>query len=133
MPHINKNIVLVFLVIVLLWVLFRPYTVSAESFDASTSEFVPVGEQRYGLRGDPLRASSIDNWYISPNRQIMLSDSSGEMWQANGTPPSFGIKDCRKVACPHNGEYDKNDTCWKCGNDCPTKARLPDLWPHVPN
>ena len=130
MSRINKNIVLVFLIIVLLWVLLRPYT---ESFSSDTTEFVPVGEQRYGLRGDPLRASSIDNWYMSPNRQIMLSDSSGEMWQANGTPPSFGIKGCRKVNCPHNGEYDKNDTCWKCGNDCPTKTPLPELWPHVPN
>lgn len=129
MAKINKEIVLVFLIIVLLWFLIRPYY--HENFDATTSEFNPVGCTRYGLRGDKLRRSSIYNWYISPNRQIMLTDGNGEMWQANGTPPSFGINGCRKVKCPNNGEYDSMDTCWKCGNDCPVKMIIPDLQPHV--
>lgn len=129
MANFNKGIILVFLVIVLLWWIIRP--IGLESFSSDGYEFMPVGSDRYGLRGDKLRQSSIYNWYISPNRQIMLSDSSGEMWQANGTPPSYGMKDCRMVKCPDNGEYDGMDTCWKCGNDCPTKMIIPDLHPHV--
>jgi hypothetical protein len=130
MYRINKDFVLVFLIIVLLWCIFRSYK-QTEAFDGASSEFLPVGADRYGLRGDLLNRSSIDNWYASNNRQIMLNNGEGEMWQANGTPPSFGIKDCRKVKCPINGEYDHQDTCWKCGSDCQDKITIPDMHPHV--
>lgn len=140
MYKINGEIVLIILIIVLLvWLIYSRYHNKnaffnhAEKFSSQDGvEFMPVGSgDRYGLRGDKLRRSNIDNWYMLPNRQIMLSDSTGEMWQANGTPPSFGIKDCRIVTCPNNGEYDEMDTCWKCGNDCQPKMKIPDLTPHV--
>ena len=138
MAYLNKKIILIFLIIVLLvWIMYPTSThngsetfTSDEQYDVMPSlESLTSG--RYGLRGDKLRRSSIYNWYMSPDRQIMLNDSSGEMWQANGTPPSFGIKDCRVVKCPINGEYDNLDTCWKCGNDCQTKMIIPDMQPHV--
>lgn len=136
MPEFNRNVVIVFLVIVLLWLIIRSMYPSkgksTESFNADGTEFPPVGCPRYGLRGDKLRSSDIANWYIRPDRQIRLNHSSGEMWQANRTPTQDGIKGCYKVRCPINDEYDSLDTCWKCGSDCLQKMKIPDIHPHVP-
>lgn len=51
-----KLILLILLVGLLLWLMYKE--VSMESFDATTRAFVPVGEQRYGLRGDKLHPVS---------------------------------------------------------------------------
>lgn len=129
MIKINKEVVVIFLIVVLaLWVMWPFF----EGFDASGSEFVPVGADRYGLRGEPLRRSSIEKYFIRPDRRIRLSQSGGEMWEGNNDPASEGMKDCKKVPCPANG-YDNIDTCYKCGNPCPDKFVVPYIHPHVPN
>ena len=126
----NNDLLLVFLIIILVWFFFKSRT---EKFDASTLAFVPVGYDRYGLRGDLLRRSSIDNIYISPNRHIALHAGGGQMWESNTPPPQDGMIGCKKTGCPTNtNEYDQRDTCWSC----PTQYRpkpIPDIHPHVPN
>ncbi len=126
---LNKDIVFVFLIIVLLWWIIKP--VSEVAFNPGTYEFVPIGSERYGLRGDKLKRSDISNLYMSPERNIRLSHSTGEMWESEYTPESEGIAGCRKVQCPtnHNG-YDSLDTCWKCGNECPQRTKIPYIHPH---
>ncbi len=71
-----------------------------EGFDKSGREFVPVGAKRYGLRGDLLKQIDIKKFYGSPDRQILLSDSGGEIWDSSYTPAQQGIKKCKKVKCP---------------------------------
>ena len=126
----NKETIIVIIVIILvLWVLYPLF----EGFDASGREFVPIGCQRYGLRGEPLRTSDIANTFIRPDRQIRLSNTDGEMWESNYPPSAEGIKNCRKVKCPQNDGYDNLDTCWKCGKNCLEPIKIPDIWPHVKN
>jgi hypothetical protein len=134
MVNISKEVVLIFLVIVLaLWV-FYPLYDGYEGFDCKGREFVPVGQPRYGLRGEPLLRSCIDKYYIRPDRQIRLSQSNNLMWESDYTPGMEGIKDCRRVSCPTNtNEFDAEDVCWKCGSSCPEKMKIPDIQPHVPN
>jgi len=133
MNQINKEVILIILVVILLvWLVFPMVFPGSELFDVTTSEFVPVGYPRYGLRGEPLRRSSILKYFIRPDRNVRLSHSTGEMWVSNKSPTDEGIKDCRQVPCPlyHDG-YDKLDTCWKCGSECRQKMKIPDIWPHV--
>jgi len=128
MIKINKEVVVIFLLIILvIWVVYPFF----ETFDVTGTEFVAEGGDRYGLRGDLLRRSDIARTFIRPDRNVMLSHSSGEMWESNNTPAQDGLKDCRKVPCPDNDGYDNLDTCWKCGNECRPKMEMPDLWPHV--
>ena len=127
--NINKEIVAIFLLIILaIWVIYP----LMEGFDSTTTEFVPVGSERYGLRGDLLRRSNIEKYFIRPDRRIRLSHSGGEMWESNNDPMTEGIKGCKAVPCPANG-YDNIDTCYQCGNSCPEKMIIPDIHPHVPN
>lgn len=130
MIKINKEVVALFLLVILaIWVIYPFF----ENFDVTTSEFVPEGADRYGLRGDLLRRSSIKKYFIRPDRNIRLSHSDGEMWESNNPPALEGNKDCVKVACPSNDGYDNLDTCWKCGSQCREKMRIPDIWPHTKN
>jgi len=130
----HKQLIIIFLIASLIVLLLQPYT---ERFDATGMEFLPVGEQRYGLRGDKIMSRDIAGNYISPKRQIRLSQSSGMMYESNTDPITEGMKGCRKLACPSGPRdttgYDHLDTCWQCGSDCPTKLRVPDIWPHVKN
>ena len=125
---VNKETIAIVLVILLIIWLIYPFF---ETFDVTGMEFMPVGTDRYGLRGDLLRRSSIEKYFIRPDRNIRLSQSSGEMWESNNPPALEGIKECKKVPCPANDGYDNLDTCWKCGNECREKMRIPDIWPHV--
>lgn len=130
MQKINKGVVVVFLIAVLaLWVLYPLF----ENFDANGSEFVPIGHERYGLRGDLLRRSDIRKNFIRPDRQIRLSHSNGEMWESNYSPENENIHGCQKVDCPMPNGYDNMDTCWKCeGHDrCPKPMAIPDIGLHV--
>ncbi len=47
-----RLILLILLVGLLLWLMYKEVTM--ETFDATMKAFVPVGYQRYGLRGDKL-------------------------------------------------------------------------------
>jgi hypothetical protein len=125
----EKEYIIGFIILLVVIWIFYPYF---ERFDATGTEFVPVGGDRYGLRGELLRRSSIENWYIRPDRRIRLSHSGGEMWESNYDPSVQGIKDCHKVPCPSNG-FDSMDVCWKCGDSCPKKMVIPDVHPHSKN
>ena len=114
MDKSNKEIiVIVLLIVIALWGIY-PLLEKFEGFNSDVTEFVPVGEQRYGLRGEPLRRSSIDNYFRNDNRQITLSQAGGEMWESNRDPTVQGFSDCVNVKCPGN-KYDDKDTCWQCG------------------
>jgi len=128
MDKINKEMVIIFFVIILaIWVVY-PFM---EGFNASTNEFVPVGDVRYGLRGDKLRRVPISKYFIGPNRNIRLSQSNGMMWEADASPEEQGIPDCHKTQCPTNtNEFDSMDTCWKCGSGQQPKMAIPDIHSH---
>lgn len=126
MERINKELIIIIaLVVFALWVLYPFF----ENFDATTSEFVPYGADRYGLRGNLLHRRSIKDFYIRPDRRVRLSLSGGDMWESNYSPSEVGIKDCRQVKCPEQG-YDNIDVCFQCGSNCPNKMRIPDIPPH---
>lgn len=115
--EINRNTVLItILVLIALWLILPMIWTSPESFDSSTSVFVPEGCPRWGLRGEPLRRSCISKYFIRPDRHIMLNNSGGQMWVSNKSPGQEGMSDCRNVKCPPYNGYDQEDHCWKCGN-----------------
>lgn len=55
---VNKNFVIIGLVASLMYYFIGN---GVESFDKTTSEFIPVGEPRYGLRGDLIRVRPVDD------------------------------------------------------------------------
>lgn len=104
---------IIFLILVILiWIIFSK---KIEFFDRHTREFVPVGYTRFGLRGDLLKKSLLDKYYIRPNRHIRLSQSGSMMRENNCPPKDKYMEECQKVPCPDVDEYDDLDTCWKCG------------------
>src|SRR3990172_10896698 len=105
----NNIVIAIIVIILVVWVIY-PYF---EGFHAAEYALSPLGHPQYGLRGDRLRTSSIDNFYISPQREIRLSQSNGEMWESDYSPMEQGMQGCYKVECPSIG-YDEQDTCWKC-------------------
>lgn len=128
--ELNRNTVLIILVVlVVLWIAV-PYLMGMESFDSSGSIFVPEGCPRWGLRGEPLRRSCISKYFIRPDRHIMLSNSGGQMWVSNKPPGQEGMSDCRKVNCPPYDGYDQEDTCWKCGDYKGPKIPTPNTCPN---
>lgn len=124
----NKELIVLFLAIALIWYLM---TRKSEAFDETGSEFVPVGQERYGIRGDLLSRSSIANNYLSPNRNIVLNPSTGQMYTSNNPPTMQGHPNCKQTKCPSNlNDYDATDTCHTCGTGCPTLMKIPDIHPH---
>lgn len=128
----QRTLIIVFVALFAIWILW-PSSEGFEFFDAGGNEFLPVGSVRYGLRGEPLRTSSIAKYYISPRRQIRLSQTMNPMYEANLPPAQMGEKGCQKVDCPKCGAYDKTDTCWTCANFPAKPMTIPDMAPHVPN
>ena len=112
--------ILLFFLIVVLWFMIRPSRGQEDPFDPTVTEFVPVGDLRHDLRGFPLKQYSIDRQYMSPNRQILLTQNDGEMWRSDVPPGEQGLRGCEKVSCPAFGDaYDSRDTCWKCQEPTP--------------
>lgn len=127
----NNNLVLILLGIVLLWVFMESRESNSENFNQDANEFVPVGSERHGLRGDMLRRSNIGRLYRNPNRQIRLSASGGDMYHSDRTPKQEGINGCKKVNCPCNtNEFDKQDTCWQCGSTGYDPQKIPAMHSH---
>ena len=61
--YINITL-LIILVAILIYTLFQSNIKFNEQFDANMTEFIPLGEQRYDLRGFPLYNRPIyDCWY----------------------------------------------------------------------
>ena len=128
--EVRREFLIVFLIVVFLWWIMN----RSEGFGSDTNEFIPVGHERYGLRGDRLRRSDISRLYLNPNRHMRLNPTSGLMYKSNKTPCEEGHAGCSKVNCPCNtNEYDKLDTCWNCGNADYEKMVIPPIHPHVPN
>ena len=126
----QQTLIIVLAVIFVLWFLWPTNEGFYEYFDVTGSEFSPVGSIRYGLRGEPLHTSNIAKYYISPRRQIRLSQTRNEMYESNIPPPMQGEKGCNKVQCGKIG-FDQQDTCWTCNNFPEKKMQMPDIWPHV--
>lgn len=127
----KNEMLLVFLAVLLIWFIMKS---QREGFDPTSSEFVPVGSDRYGLRGDRLRSSDIARIYLNPNRNIRLHHSSGLMYPSNATPCQEGIGGCNKVDCPcGRGAYDSTDTCFQCTDAGFVPQQIPPIHPHVPN
>lgn len=131
----NELLVTAFLVVLFLWWVMRPE--NKEGFDSKTVEFVPVCAKRYGLRGDPLRTSSIDKNYIRPDRHVRIHHGGDMMYVSNNKPSAEGKPFCKKVKCPiYTGSftdpYDESDTCWKCDTACRGPTEIPDIHSHVP-
>jgi hypothetical protein len=132
--NINKDIISVVLVIIFLWLIVRILTSNSEGFDAKSVEFVPVGHDRYGIRGDYLRSSDIAKNYIGTNRHLAVHPTGNIMWESDLPPHKEGIPKCQQVPCPQNqNDADYLDTCWKCGSAHPGPLKIPDIHPHVPN
>jgi hypothetical protein len=55
----QANLIVIFLVLFLILILWILFSGKREFFGKDGSEFLPVGEQRYGLRGDKLDARPI--------------------------------------------------------------------------
>src|SRR3972149_5803665 len=122
----NQTVLIIIALIILLFSLFRSDMGNMESFDQYGLEFLPVGKPRYGLRGDNLRTSSIANYYLSPYRNIRLSQTGEMMYESNVSPTEEGVSGCKKVACPSNvDEYDSMDTCWQCYGKQRKYTRIP--------
>lgn len=85
-----------------------------ESFGKDTRKFVSVGEERYGLRGERINTYNIGEKYIKSKRKIVLNESGGEKWKSSNKPEKEGIKGCKEMKCPENGEYDEEDKCYMC-------------------
>jgi hypothetical protein len=125
-----KVIVIIIVVILIVWCVFPLF----EGYDATGTEFVPVGCSRYGMRGDKLRRASILKYFIRPDRHVRLSQTNNVMWESNNPPATEGIPDCEEVNCPENtNEYGPDDTCWMCGSDKHYYPKIPYMHPHVPN
>lgn len=127
MNFVRDNIQLIILVIILLWYM-NPSMF--EPFGENTLEFLPVGRDRYGLRGDLLRRSDIRNNYIDVNRQVRLHPSSGDMYASSATPEEEGIEGCTKVDCPCNTDGYKGDACWSCGSMDQEPWKIPAMHSH---
>lgn len=126
---VNNEIVFAFLAILLVLYLVSPK--NAEGFDQDGAEFVGVGSDRYGLRGDLLRRSSIDQLYMRPDREARLNQSGGLMYFSNNSPEAEGTQNCRQVPCPTcSGGYDSSDTCWQCGDPNAKPTKIPYIHPH---
>lgn len=131
----NQELIIVFLVVLFLWWALSPKRTDAgegEGFDAKSVEFVPVDEEKYGIRGDLLRTSNIDRLYIRPDRDIKLSHTGNMEWVSNRSPGAEGTPNCYRTKCPtFTNEYDDSDRCWKCGSDCPTPTKIPHIHSHL--
>lgn len=89
-----------------------------ENFDQFGNEFVPVGQTRYGLRGDRLNRIYVGDYYVRPDQQIKLNGTDGFTWTANMSPIEQGNNSCSPVPCPKYDYdvYDNQDVCYKCDN-----------------
>jgi hypothetical protein len=110
----NCDILAIFLfALILFWVIV---SFGSEGFSADGTEFLPVGQQRYGLRGEPIHSRPISDYYIRPDRNIRLDPSGGLMYESNFPPmKEHSAHNCDKMNCPTVG-YDSTDTCWSCKN-----------------
>lgn len=130
----EKELIFVFLIILLLWLLIKPNrdnTNNNEGFDAKTVEFVPVGNDRYGLRGEKLDTYDIADLYIGPERKIALHPSSEIMWVSDFSPEEELISNCTNVSCPTNeNDFDNLDTCYQCGDFKTPITNIPYIHPH---
>jgi hypothetical protein len=113
----TKNMLIVGIVCLLLVIILKPFGMM-EEFNHDTTTFVPIGQQRHGLRGDKLHSHDIARNYIRPDRHIRLNSTNGWMYASDRTPAEEGIKGCTthgKGKCVSNkNEYDSTDTCWNC-------------------
>ena len=101
-----------------------------EGFSADTTEFVPVGAVRHGLRGDRLYTRDISTNFLPTGRLIRLNHAGGLMWEADGRVTS--AEGCMKVPCPHGTHfYSQEDTCVMCHDGSSKRMRQPSFNYHA--
>lgn len=124
--EINRNLVLIILI-----VLVGVYLMSCnEGFSADTTTFVPVGAQRYGLRGEPLQASPFEKVFIPTPHHIRINHTGGLMYKSRVSPTVEGIEGCAKVACPIDSPEFQGNMCWQCDDGCPDPTPIPAIHSH---
>lgn len=104
----NQNMLILFLLILLVWYFLSPCRGGEESFDPTATEFMPIGAQRYDLRGYPIRRSNYNDVVHPANNNVILSNSCSDMYKSS-SPPGAGFN---QVPCPPINAYE-GDTCWK--------------------
>jgi hypothetical protein len=122
MEYINQRNIKYIALAILFACVLTTYCKQIEGFSDDMRTFVPVGEQRYGLRGNLLRTRPRTDYYIRPDRHIRLSDSGAEMYESNYSPVEEGATGCVRVQCPRLNDstpevwsgYDEQDQCWNC-------------------
>ncbi len=125
-----NEILTILLVLIVVALIFMMASNMYEGFDSNTTEFVPVGAPRHGLRGDRLYTHDISANFLPENRLIRLSHSGGQMWEADGTVS--GQKGCKSVPCPHGTDfYSKGDTCMTCDDGSVDRMEMPGFNYHA--
>jgi len=118
----------VILLILVLYVLWR-LLFSREFFDSSTTEFVPEGDARYGLRGNLLNTKSIQTLFYPADRNVRISNAGADMYQTLNVPESQSNQKCNKMACPTNADFNCLDTCYSCPSK-PFVSGIPYIHSH---
>lgn len=108
MDNMQIIVILLLALIIVWWFMSR-----REKFNQNTTEFVSVGSERYGLRGDLLHRRPIEDYFIGqPIRNHRFNESGGVMTTASNPPSACG---CNQIPCPHQGgAFDELDHCWQC-------------------
>ena len=124
--EMNRNLVLLIVIVCIgLYIIM-----SSEGFDASGQEFVPVGQQRYGLRGEPIESHSARMNYLPCSTHMVLNHAGGLMYEAATSPLEQGKNGCIKTACPYNSYEFQGNMCWKCDDGEPARLGCNVLTPH---
>lgn len=89
-----------------------------ERFGPNGREFVKVGAQRFGLRGDKTTGRDISLSYYDNDRNFAMHPTGNPMWINDITPFEEGHKNCKQqIDChKHVNEYGESDACFKCGS-----------------
>ena len=124
--EINRNVVLIAVIVLIgVYIIMR-----SEGFDASGQEFLPVGSQRYGLRGEPLSSHSARMNYLPCTSHIMLNHAGGMVYEAATSPLEQGKNGCVKTACPFDSLEFAGNMCWSCDNGDTAKIPYHAITPH---
>lgn len=106
-PLMNENLILLLIVAVVVCFMLK---------NNKKREGFQLFEQRYDMRGFPVKVSDIRWKYIWPDSHFRINNSSGVMYESRW-PPHKKEDKCNSTGCPHI--FDRQDaTCWNCRGGC---------------